>query len=64
MSSGELLRKISIGDSVRYHPGGISADATRGEPFTREGMAINGEQLLLLPEDAPSRLFIFRWRPN
>ena len=32
----------------------------RGEPFTREGMAIRGERLMLLPEDGPSsRLFIF-----
>lgn len=32
----------------------------RGEPFTREGMAIYGSELLLLPEDAPSRLFVYR----
>jgi hypothetical protein len=32
----------------------------RGEPFTREGMAIRDQQLLLLPEDGPSLLFIFR----
>src|SRR5262249_58005720 len=32
----------------------------RGEPFTREGMAIRGSELLLLPEDGPSRLFVFR----
>jgi len=32
----------------------------RGEPFTREGMAIRGSELLLLPEDSPSRLFVFQ----
>src|SRR5205807_6571985 len=30
----------------------------RGVPFTREGMAIRGKQLLLLPEDRRSRPFI------
>jgi len=33
---------------------------SRGEPFTREGMAIRGDELMLLPEDEPSRLFVFR----
>jgi len=32
----------------------------RGAVYTREGMGIRGGQLLLLPEDGPSRLFIFR----
>jgi len=27
--------------------------------YSREGMAIRGAQLLLLPEDDPSRLFVF-----
>ncbi len=31
----------------------------RGVLYTREGMAIHGNRLLLLPEDGPSRLFIF-----
>ena len=34
----------------------------RQVPLTREGMAIHHGQLLLLPEDEPSRLFIFRRR--
>jgi hypothetical protein len=34
----------------------------RGAVYTREGMAIRGDRLLLLPEDGPSRLFIFRLR--
>lgn len=34
----------------------------RGVPFTREGMTIRGNQLLLLPEDGPSRLFFFPLR--
>jgi glycerophosphoryl diester phosphodiesterase len=32
----------------------------RGVTFTNEGMALVGGELLLLPEDAPSRLFAFR----
>lgn len=32
----------------------------RGGPFTGEGMAIDGSDLYLLPEDGPSRLFHFR----
>jgi len=31
----------------------------RGVLYTREGMAIRGNQLILLPEDGPSRLFMF-----
>jgi hypothetical protein len=31
----------------------------RGVQFTREGMSIRGSQLFLLPEDGPSRLFVF-----
>lgn len=30
-----------------------------GAPFTREGMTIFNDRLWLLPEDAPSRLFVF-----
>ena len=31
----------------------------RGEPLTREGMAIRGNRVMLLPEDGSSRVFIF-----
>jgi Family of unknown function (DUF6454) len=31
----------------------------RGVPFTQEGMAVYNDELLLLPEDGPSRLFVF-----
>ena len=31
----------------------------RGVLYTREGMAIRGNQLMLLPEDGPSRVFVF-----
>jgi hypothetical protein len=34
----------------------------RGEPYTREGMAIRDGLVYLLPEDGPSRLFTFRLR--
>lgn len=32
----------------------------RGVLLTHEGMAVSGEKLYLLPEDSPSRLFVFR----
>lgn len=31
----------------------------RGVPFTNEGLDVRGGKLYLLPEDAPSRLFVF-----
>ncbi len=34
-------------------------ETDRGAPLTREGMAINRIELLLLPEDGPTRLFFF-----
>jgi hypothetical protein len=38
----------------------ITAGATdRNQPYTREGMTIYRGRLFLLPEDAPSRLFVF-----
>jgi hypothetical protein len=43
-----LVRRVRMGNT------------DRGAPFTREGMAIRGSELLLLPEDGPSRLFFFR----
>jgi hypothetical protein len=32
----------------------------RGVAYTHEGMALSGRDLYLLPEDSPSRLFVFR----
>lgn len=43
-----LVRRVKMGKT------------DRGAPYTREGMAIRGGELLLLPEDGPSRLFFFR----
>ena len=43
-----LIRRISVGQT------------SRGVLYTNEGMAIRGDQLFLLPEDSPSRLFQFR----
>jgi hypothetical protein len=42
-----LLRRIRAGKT------------DRGVILTHEGMAISGDRLYLLPEDAPSRLFVF-----
>jgi Family of unknown function (DUF6454) len=47
LPSFELRRRILAGKN------------DRGVLYTREGMAIHANQLLLLPEDGPSRLFIF-----
>jgi hypothetical protein len=44
----KLLQRVNAGQT------------DRGEPYTREAMAIGGGRLFLLPEDAPSRLFVFR----
>ena len=41
----------------------VSAGITsRGIPFTNEGMSIDKEFLYLLPEDGPSRLFVYRYQ--
>ena len=43
----------------------ITTGATdRGASFTKEGMAVSGGSLYLLPEDAPSRLFEYRLSPE
>jgi hypothetical protein len=49
--SFRLVRRLDFGKT------------SRGVPYTNEGMAIRGDRLLLLPEDAPSRLFEFRIPP-
>ena len=43
-----LIRRLPIGNTEK------------GEPYTREGMAVFNNQLLFLPEDNSSRLFFFR----
>jgi hypothetical protein len=45
-----LARRVSAGKN------------DRGVPYTREGMSLRANRLLLLPEDGPSRLFIFEHR--
>jgi hypothetical protein len=47
LPSFRLARRLRVGNTERH------------VPFTREGMAIRRKQLLLLPEDDSSRLFIF-----
>ena len=49
LPSFDLVRRLDTGKT------------DRGVTFTREGMAIYRNQLLLLPEDNPSRLFVFEW---
>jgi hypothetical protein len=46
-----LLRRVTVGKT------------SRGVPYTNEGMAVRGDQVLLLPEDTASRLFRFRLAP-
>jgi hypothetical protein len=43
-----LLRRVKVSNTERQ------------VPLTNEGMAVHGDRLILLPEDEPSRLFIFR----
>jgi hypothetical protein len=38
----------------------MAGKTDRGDSFTREGMLIRGDELMLLPEDGSSRLFVFR----
>jgi hypothetical protein len=40
----------------------LAGTTSRGVPFTNEGMSIDKEFLYLLPEDGPSRLFIYRYQ--
>jgi Family of unknown function (DUF6454) len=47
LPSFNLVKRLKFGNTERH------------ASFTREGMAIRGKQLLLLPEDEPSRLFVF-----
>ena len=49
--SFELVRRISAG----YTDGGV--------PYTNEGMTVRNGHLYLLPEDEPSRLFVFGLKP-
>jgi hypothetical protein len=51
LPSLRLLRRVKVGSTDRQ------------VPYTREGMAIRGTQLMLLPEDDRSRLFQFTGRP-
>lgn len=46
-------------DSFRLDRRLMVDNTDRGAPFTREGMTIFNDRLWLLPEDAPSRLFVF-----
>jgi Family of unknown function (DUF6454) len=52
LPSFQLMRRVKVGNTDRK------------APFTREGMSLRGNQLWLLPEDDPSRLFVFRVSPR
>lgn len=52
--SGKVVRSLKAGAVGTVRPFG------RGGPLTGEGMAIEGRDLYLLPEDGPSRLFHYR----
>ena len=52
--SMKLVRSLRSGRTARDAPG------AHVKPFTGEGMALQGRELYLLPEDGPSRLFHFR----
>jgi hypothetical protein len=52
--SMKLVRSLHSGRTARDAP------HAHVRPFTGEGMALQGRELYLLPEDGPSRLFHFR----
>jgi hypothetical protein len=52
LPSTRLLRRLSV------------PNTERGDPFTREGMTIFNGTLWLLPEDDPSRLYVFNLDPS
>ena len=54
LPSMKLARTLRAGAVGPVRPIG------RGGPYTGEGMAIEGRDLYLVPEDGPSRLFRFR----
>ena len=39
----------------------VVGKSDRGTVLTAEGMAISGSELLLMPEDDPSRVFVHKW---
>jgi len=49
-------------ESLRLAHRLVAGKTDRGASYTREGMTIHGGRLMLLPEDGPSRLFVFRVR--
>lgn len=50
LNSLQMVHRLKVGST------------DRGASYTREGMGVDRDQLLLLPEDGPSRLFVFRLR--
>ena len=67
IASGILLDKTGAIDwldfpSFRLAKRVKAGNTDRGVLFTREGMAIRGKQLMLLPEDESSRVFVFDLR--
>lgn len=64
---GGGLREQGAGAIDWLHPETLAlerripvATTDRGVVFTNEGMTVHGNRLYLLPEDDPSRLFVFR----
>jgi hypothetical protein len=53
-------RTMTVTRSVRAGAIGPVRPFGRGGPYTGEGMAIEGRELYVLPEDGPSRVFHFR----
>lgn len=51
---------MTVSRTLRAGAVGTIRPFGRGGPFTGEGMAIQGRELYLVPEDGPSRLFHFR----
>lgn len=58
------LGSMTVSRTLRAGAIGPVRPFGRGGPYTGEGMAIEGRELYVLPEDGPSRVFHFRldWR--
>ena len=64
MASGNLSRDLGAIDWIdldrlRLLRRVTAGKTDRGVRYTNEGMAVRGDRLYLLPEDGPSRLFVF-----
>jgi hypothetical protein len=68
VASGKLSAREGAIDWLDLETFGLIRRITAGRTdrdvvYTNEGMALRGTRLYLLPEDGPSRLFVFESKP-